>query len=207
VASNVRVNARLTTAVPATAILPAVVQVNAPVGIKVIVPPVVEIGAGAVMVTMAAVPEIMVTGAVGATVAAEAIVPATAVLAIKPIVGVTNVGLVANTKAPDPVSFVTAAAKLADEGVPKKVAMLAPNPLIPVATGKPVQLVKVPEVGVPNAGVVKMLLVNKLVFDNCLVTLPCCTGIKSLADAEAATGSWDMVMFDIFNPSNFQQRC
>jgi hypothetical protein len=168
--------------------LPAVVQVKAPVGIKVIVPPVAEIGAGAVMVTMAAVPEIMVTGAVGATVAAEAIVPATAVLAIKPDtsdvalaapntgvtitilvlvqaeilplvtvpntgavmvgvvnVGVANVGLVANTKAPLPVSPVTAVAKLADEGVAKKAATLAPNPLIPVATGNPVQLVNKPD--------------------------------------------------------------
>ena len=168
--------------------LPAVVQVKAPVGIKVIVPPVAEIGAGAVMVTMAAVPEIMVTGAVGATVAAEAIVVATAVLAIKPDtsdvalaapntgvtitmlvlvqaelltlvtvpntgavmvgvvnVGVANVGLVANTKAPLPVSPFTAVAKLAEEGVAKKAATLAPNPLIPVATGNPVQLVNKPD--------------------------------------------------------------
>jgi hypothetical protein len=172
--------------------LPAVVQVKAPVGIKVIVPPVAEIGAGAVMVTIAAVPEIMVTGAVGATVAAEAIVVATAVLAIKPDTsdvalaapktgvtitmlvlvqaeilplvtvpnrGVTKVGLVANTKAPLPVSSVTAVAKLADEGVAKKAATLAPSPLMPVATGNPVQLANTPLVGVPSSGVTNVGLV------------------------------------------------
>ena len=148
--------------------LPAAVQVKAPVGITVIVPPPVEIGAGAVIVTTAAVPEIKVIGAVGAIVAAEAIVGAAAVLATKPEyltfvkvglpvqlvksplagvpnTGVTNVGLVANTKAPLPVSPVTAVAKLADEGVAKKAPTFAPNPLIPVATGNPVQLVNVPD--------------------------------------------------------------
>jgi len=40
--------------------------------------------------------------------------------------GVTNVGLVANTNAPLPVSSVTAAAKLADVGVAKNVATPVP---------------------------------------------------------------------------------
>ena len=84
VTSYTSVKALLTTAVPEIAILPAAVQVKAPVGITVIVPPPVEIGAGAVIVTTAAVPEIKVIGAVGAIVVAEAIVGAAAVLATKP---------------------------------------------------------------------------------------------------------------------------
>jgi hypothetical protein len=192
--------------------LPAVVQVKAPVGIKVIVPPVVEIGAGAVMVTMAAVPEIMVTGAVGATVAAEAIVPATAVLAIKPETsdvalatpktGVTSVGLVANTKAPLPVSPVTAVAKLADEGVAKKAATLAPNPLIPVATGNPVQLVSVPDCGTPRIGVIKALLVNKFVIESCLVVVvaACTIGNTSALACPVATGNPEMAIVVIIDP-------
>lgn len=49
-----------------------------------------------------------------------------------PSAGVTNVGLVANTKAPEPVSPVTAAAKLAELGVPKNVATPAPKAVRPV---------------------------------------------------------------------------
>jgi len=73
--------------------------------------------------------------------------------------GVTSVGEVAKTNAPLPVSSVTADAKLAEEGVAKKVATLAARPLIPVETGKPVQLVNVPDVGVPRAGVTNVGLV------------------------------------------------
>jgi len=53
-------------------------------------------------------------------------------LAGVPNAGVTNVGLVANTKAPEPVSPVTAAAKLAELGVPKNVATPAPKEVRPV---------------------------------------------------------------------------
>jgi hypothetical protein len=74
-------------------------------------------------------------------------------------VGVAIVGEVANTNDPVPVSSVTAAARLAELGVARNVATLAPNPLTPVETGKPVQLVRVPEVGVPNSGVAKVGLV------------------------------------------------
>jgi len=70
--------------------------------------------------------------------------------------GVTRVGVLANTLAPDPVSSVSAAAKLADDGVAKKVATLAAKPETPVEIGRPVQLVKVPDVGVPNNGVVRV---------------------------------------------------
>lgn len=68
-----------------------------------------------------------------------------------PKIGVTNVGLVANTNAPEPVSPVTAAAKFALEGVAKNVATPVPRPEIPVATGKPVAFVRVPDEGVPRA--------------------------------------------------------
>jgi hypothetical protein len=69
---------------------------------------------------------------------------------------VTKVGDVANTKDPEPVSFVTAAAKLALVGVSKNVATPVPRPETPVATGRPVQLVNVPEVGVPKTGVINV---------------------------------------------------
>jgi hypothetical protein len=60
-------------------------------------------------------------------------------------VGDAIVGLVPNTNAPVPVSPVTAEAKFALDGVAKNVDTFAPNPLIPDATGKPVQLVNVPD--------------------------------------------------------------
>ena len=72
-----------------------------------------------------------------------------------PKTGVTRVGEVANTKAPVPVSSVTAVIKLADDGVPKNAATPAANPDTPVEIGRPVQLVRVPEDGVPKAGVVR----------------------------------------------------
>jgi hypothetical protein len=181
--------------------LPAAVHVNAPVGIKIIVPPPVEIGLGAVIVTTAVVPLINVIGLVGAIVVALAIVGAAAVVAVKPEnltsvkvglpvqlsntplagvpktgavntmpddvhadimplvtvpnigavivgevnVGVASVGLVPNTNAPDPVSSVTTVFKFALEGVAKNVATPVPKPLMPVATGNPVQLVSVPD--------------------------------------------------------------
>lgn len=84
-----------------------------------------------------------------------------------PSAGVTSVGLVAKTKAPVPVSPVTAAAKLAEEGVPKKVATPVPKPLTPVLIGSPVALVKVADDGVPRAGVTS---VGE--FDNTVLPVP-----------------------------------
>jgi hypothetical protein len=69
---------------------------------------------------------------------------------------VTKVGEVANTNAPVPVSPVTAAAKLADEGVAKNVPTAVPNPEMPVLTGREVQLDKSPEAGIPRIGVVNV---------------------------------------------------
>lgn len=62
-----------------------------------------------------------------------------------------NTGSVANTKAPDPVSSVTADARFALDGVAKNVATPVPRPLTPVPIGNPVALVRVPDDGVPNA--------------------------------------------------------
>jgi len=73
-----------------------------------------------------------------------------------PKTGVTKVGLVANTKAPVPVSSVTAVARFALEGVARKVATPVPRPLTPVEIGRPVALVSVAEEGVPKAGVTKV---------------------------------------------------
>jgi hypothetical protein len=174
----------LTTAVDANAMFPAVVVVKIPVGIKVMVPPPVAIGKGAVIVTIAAVPLINVIAFAGAIVAALAIVGAAADVANTSVnvgevnTGVVIVGEVANTADPVPVSSVKAARKLADVGVAKKVATLVPRPATPVEIGSPVQLVSTPEDGVPIAGVVsvgavKTVLVYNAVPEICLVTLLC----------------------------------
>ena len=68
-----------------------------------------------------------------------------------PTFGVTRVGVFANTNEPDPVSSVTALARLALVGVARNVATLAPSPDTPVEIGRPVQEVRVPEDGVPSA--------------------------------------------------------
>jgi hypothetical protein len=81
-----------------------------------------------------------------------------------PRIGVTRVGDVANTNAPDPVSSVIAEAKFALDGVAKRVATPAPNPLTPVEIGKPVALVSVADVGVPNTGVTSVGLVDNTLF-------------------------------------------
>jgi hypothetical protein len=70
-----------------------------------------------------------------------------------PRAGVTNVGEVAKTAAPEPVSSVRAAARFALEGVARNVATFVPRPLTPVLIGSPVALVRVAEDGVPRAGV------------------------------------------------------
>jgi hypothetical protein len=138
---------------------PAVVVVKIPVGIKVMVPPLVDIGEGAVIVTIAVVPLINVMDFVGAIVAALAIVGAAVEVANTfTNVGEVNTGVAiegetANTADPVPVSSVKAVRKLADVGEPKKVAMPAARPATPVEIGRPVQLVNTPEAGVPIAGV------------------------------------------------------
>lgn len=49
-----------------------------------------------------------------------------------PRLGLERIGLTANTAAPEPVSSVKAAARFADDGVPRKVAIPVPNDVIPV---------------------------------------------------------------------------
>jgi hypothetical protein len=89
-----------------------------------------------------------------------------------PSAGVTSVGLSANTRAPVPVSPVTAAAKFALDGVAKNVATPVPKPETPVEIGNPVALVNVAENGVPNTGVTNVgLLDNTLLPEPVLVTL------------------------------------
>ena len=65
--------------------------------------------------------------------------------------GVTNVGEVANTSEPDPVSSDTTVIRFALVGVAKNVATPVPSPLTPVEIGNPVALVSVPLDGVPSA--------------------------------------------------------
>jgi len=90
-----------------------------------------------------------------------------------PSAGVTRVGLVAKTNEPVPVSSVTAAIKFALDGVARKVATPVPKPLTPVEIGKPVALVNVADVGVPNTGVTSVGLVdNTLLPEPVLVPTP-----------------------------------
>jgi hypothetical protein len=78
-----------------------------------------------------------------------------------PKAGVTKVGELANTKAPEPVSSDTAEARLADEGVPRNVATPVPRPETPVEIGRPVRFVATPEAGVPKAGVTRVGLFDR----------------------------------------------
>jgi hypothetical protein len=70
--------------------------------------------------------------------------------------GVTNVGEVAKTAEPVPVSSVKAERRLAELGVARKVATPVPNPDTPVAIGRPVAFVNVALVGVPRIGVTRV---------------------------------------------------
>jgi len=84
-----------------------------------------------------------------------------------PRIGVTRVGEVAKTNEPEPVSSVIAEAKLALEGVAKRVATPVPKPLTPVEIGRPVAFVKTAALGVPRAGVT-----NVGEFDNTTFPVP-----------------------------------
>src|SRR3989344_5672484 len=64
-----------------------------------------------------------------------------------------KVGEALNTKFPVPVVPVTADARLAAVGVPRKVATPVPSPEIPVETGRPVALVRVAADGGPRVEV------------------------------------------------------
>ena len=82
--------------------------------------------------------------------------------ATPPIVApVVKSGDVPNTRAPVPVSPVTAVAKLVLDGVARKVATPEPRPETPVEIGKPVALVRVTDAGVPSVGVTSVGDVEK----------------------------------------------
>jgi hypothetical protein len=90
-----------------------------------------------------------------------------------PNTGVTNVGLVAKTAEPVPVSSVKAERRLSELGVARKVATPVPRPDTPVAIGRPVAFVKVALVGVPRIGVTRVGLVdNTLLPEPVLVPTP-----------------------------------
>jgi hypothetical protein len=90
-----------------------------------------------------------------------------------PSKGVTNVGEVAKTFAPVPVSSVKAAARFALLGVARNVAIPVPKPDTPVLIGKPVALVRVALVGVPSKGVTNVGEVDSTVLpDPVLVVTP-----------------------------------
>jgi hypothetical protein len=74
-------------------------------------------------------------------------------LAGVPRMGETRVGPEAKTREPVPVSSVTVAIRLAEDGVARNVAMPAARPLMPVEIGRPVAFVSVTEAGVPSTGV------------------------------------------------------
>jgi hypothetical protein len=112
------------------------------------------------------------TAVVPVTESAGVLVPVTVTPLIEvavaaPKVGLTSVGLVANTAAPDPVSSVKAPARLAEEKLPSEVVLptdvIAPVRLALVVTlpavrpaAVPVMLVPTSAEGVPSAGVVSV---------------------------------------------------
>ena len=129
---------------PAKAIFPAVVQVNMPVGINVIAPPPVEIGAAAVIFTTAVVPETNAIGVVGAIVVALAIVGAAALTALKLLSEM----------------LVPVAAPIT--GVTMTILVLVQALMLPLAT--------VPSAGVTNVGLVNSsALVTCLVVPPCTI--------------------------------------
>lgn len=116
---------------------------------------------------------------------------------------VVNVGAVPNTFAPLPVSSVSAAARLADDGVARNVATFDPSPLTPVLIGSPVQLVSVPLDGVPKTGVVNVGLVKVLLVSVSVVALPTNVSVAagSVSVPDAVALGWMVVVPDVL-PDN-----
>jgi hypothetical protein len=119
------ISARLTTAVDASAMLPAVVVVKMPVGMMVICPPVVAIPVGAVIVATAVVPEMNVICFVGAIVPALAIVGATSPVAWTPKIRFAVVDDV-------PITVVFAPIPIADDPITIELVSLLLRPRDPV---------------------------------------------------------------------------
>ena len=128
----------------------------------------VSVAAGKVSVVAPAI-------AVACTVVFPEVVPAT-------MMDVVKVGLVAKVSAPEPTDVVaTAVLRLADVGVAKNVATPVPRPDTPVAMGRPVALVNVPDAGVPKAGVTSVGLVASTV-----APVPVTVGVPAYSVFQAA---------------------
>ena len=84
-------------------------------------------------------------------------VPNVSVIALGvPRFALSKVGESLKTSTPVPVSFVTAAARLALDAAPRKAATLGPKPSMPVDTGKPIAFTRLTALGVPKFGVVSV---------------------------------------------------
>jgi hypothetical protein len=116
-----------------------------------------------------------------------------------PKAGVTNVGDVANTNAPVPVSSVTVAAKFALDGVAKNVAIPVANPLTPVLMGRPVVFVKTPLAGVPRAGAVNVGLVN-VTPENVVTVAPKATLVDPIVTVELVNAAFPMLVSVLVDP-------
>ena len=116
-----------------------------------------------------------------------------------PKAGVTNVGLVAKTNDPVPVSSVTAAARFALDGVAKNVATPVPKPLTPVLMGKPVVFVKTPLAGVPRAGAVNVGLVNVTPV-NVVTVAPKATLVDPIVTVELVNAAFPMLVSVLVDP-------
>jgi len=157
-----------------------------PVGINVIVPPPAEIGAAAVMVTTAAVPEIKVICLVGAIVVALAIVGAAAFVALKllnvrlvpvaaPITGVTITMLVLVQ------ALILPLATVPKTGEVNTIPVLVQALMLPLAT-------------VPNAGATIVAFVNNNALVTCFVVPPWTMGKTSVVTAAVAAGRDEIAM-------------
>ena len=116
-----------------------------------------------------------------------------------PKAGVTNVGLVAKTNDPVPVSSVTAAARFALDGVAKNVATPVPKPETPVLMGKPVVFVKTPLAGVPRAGAVNVGLVNVTPV-NVVTVAPKATLVDPIVTVELVNAAFPMLVSVLVDP-------
>jgi len=132
VASYVIISALLTTAVEARAMFPAVVVVNIPVGINVICPPVVDIGAGAVIVAIAVVPETNTICVVGAIVVALAIVGATAPVAFSPVSTVFSLNVIVPPEPDTAEPILTFVVDPETPSVPIFIVLVDPDSVAPV---------------------------------------------------------------------------
>ena len=116
-----------------------------------------------------------------------------------PKAGVTNVGLVAKTNDPVPVSSVTADARFALDGVAKNVAIPVPKPEIPVLTGNPVVFVKTPLKGVPSAGEVKVGEV-RVTPENVVTVAPNATEVDPIVTVELVNDEFPILLKVLVEP-------